>query len=243
MRKRAGSLERLTRRSGYRYPDPGFAPGTISYVASLCVLYALALRAGELSGRLSPAVVEERLMALSAQSDVVARTTELSAPAAAELGRETAFDVPIHLVGGGPSFGTASFGRAKLIEAALVPAGAHELEEWAHEHFFCTGPGTLTIVVAPRGAGEDRATEQLDAVRELGGTAVAVCPPDAPAATRADRVLPVAGEPPEELSPVPYCVPLELFALHFARRKGLTMFGFDDERRRELNFRQIFLPG
>src|SRR6476619_7783342 len=35
----------------YRYDDPGFGPGTISYVASLGALYALALRAAEFGGR------------------------------------------------------------------------------------------------------------------------------------------------------------------------------------------------
>ena len=84
----------------------------------------------------------------------------------------------VDFVGGGPSFGTAFFGRAKMIEAAHAPGGAHELEEWAHEEFFCTGPGVTTIVVAPPGAAHDRAVEQLSAAREIGATAVAVCPPD-----------------------------------------------------------------
>ena len=44
----------------------------------------------------------------------------------------------------------------------------------------------------------------------------------------------------EELSPLTYCVPLELLAYHYASSRGLTMLGFDDEWRRALNFRQIF---
>jgi len=225
----------------YRYPDPGFGPGTVSYVASMVMLYALAARVGELAGRMNEKEAGERLEAVAAQSDVVDRTIEQSWPAAEKLGRETALDLPIHLIGGGPSFGTASFGRAKLIEAARVAAGAHELEEWAHEQFFCTGPGTVTIVVAPSGHSEDRAAEQLAAAREMGGTGVAVCPLGA--RPSADTVLEVAGDPPEELSPLAYCVPLEIFALCFARSKGLTMFGFDDERRKQVNFRQIFVRG
>jgi glucosamine 6-phosphate synthetase-like amidotransferase/phosphosugar isomerase protein len=45
---------------------------------------------------------------------------------------------------------------------------------------------------------------------------------------------------PEELSPLTYCIPLELLAYHFASSKGLVMLGFDEEWRRQLNFRQIF---
>jgi glucosamine--fructose-6-phosphate aminotransferase (isomerizing) len=217
----------------YRYDDPGFGPGTISYVASLTALYVLAVRLGGED-------VEGRLSRLEAQAGAMAQTIELADPVAEQLGRETPADAKIDVVGGGPSLGTAFFGRAKLIEAAHTAGGAHELEEWAHEEFFCTGPGTLTLVVAPPGASADRAVEQLQAARAMGATAVAVCPPGSEAAAAADLVLPVAGDSPEELSPFAYCVPLELFAYHFASSKGLTMLGFDDEHRRQVNFRQIF---
>src|SRR5262245_52258406 len=218
----------------YRYPDPGFAPGTVSYLASLTVLYALALRAGELAGALSTIEADEHAALLAAQAAGAAATIEASDGDAAALAAETELDTPIRILGGGPSFGTALFGRAKLIEAARIPAEACELEEWAHEEFFCTGPGSLTFVLAPEGASADRAEEQLQAVRDVGGTAVAVCPAGAAVAAAADRVLPVAGDPPEYLSPLTYAVPLELFAYHFASTRGLTMLGFDDEHRREV---------
>jgi glucosamine--fructose-6-phosphate aminotransferase (isomerizing) len=220
----------------YGYDDPGFGPGTISYVASLGTLYALALRASELAGH--EAAVEA--IEAQAQAEASARTIELAAPLAEQLGRDTPLETKIDVVGGGPSLGTAWFGRAKLIEAAHGAGGAHELEEWAHEEFFCTGPGTMTVVVAPPGASHDRAVEQLSAARATGATAVAVCSPDAPAATEADHILAVAGDASEELSPLTYCIPLELFAYHFASSKGLVMLGFDEEWRRQLNFRQIF---
>ena len=225
---------------GYRYDDPGFGPGTVSYVASLTVLYALALRAGELSGRLLSAEADARVRLVAGQSAVAARTIELADVPAAELGRATPAETPIRILGAGPSYGTALFGRAKLIEAARVPAEACELEEWAHEEFFCTGPGSLTLVLAPAGASADRAAEQLQAIRDVGGASVVVCPDDSPGAALADRVLPVAAETAEELTPLTFCIPLELFAYHFASTKGLTMLGFDDERRKEINFRQIF---
>jgi glucosamine--fructose-6-phosphate aminotransferase (isomerizing) len=218
----------------YRYDDPGFGPGTISYVASLGALYALALRAAELAGR------EHSLEPIEAQASASARTIELAEPVAEQLGRGTLSETKVDVVGAGPSLGTAWFGRAKLIEAARALGGAHELEEWAHEEFFCTRPGTMTIVVAPSGASHDRAVEQLAAARATGAAAVAVCVPDAPTAAEADHVLPVAGDTPDDLSPLTYCIPLELFAYHFASSKGMTMLGFDEEWRRRLNFRQIF---
>src|SRR5204863_9136600 len=105
----------------------------------------------------------------------------LSAPIADRPDLKTPLETKIDVVGGGPSLGTALFGRAKLIESAHALGGAHELEEWAHEEFFCTGPGTMTIVVAPPGASHDRAVEQLEAASKVGATTVAVSPSSVPA--------------------------------------------------------------
>jgi glutamine---fructose-6-phosphate transaminase (isomerizing) len=224
----------------YRYEDPGFGPGTISYTASLVALYALGLRAAELSGALTAAAADQHIAAIAALAAPAAETIAAADGPAAALAAETTLDTPIRILGGGPSFGTALFARAKLIESARVPAEACELEEWAHEEYFCTGPGSLTFVVAPPGASVDRAGEQLQAIRDVGGTGAVVCPENSPLAADADLTLPVAGDVSEELSPLVYCIPFELFAYHFASTRGLTMLGFDDERRREINFRQIF---
>ena len=102
-------------------------------------------------------------------------------------------------------------------------------------------PAPPTVVIAPPGAATDRAREQLRAVRDVGGTAIAICASDdSETSTLADHTLPVAGSSDEAVSPIAYCAPLELFAYHFAVNKGATMLGFDDANRMEVNFRQIF---
>jgi len=225
----------------YRYTDVGFGPGTLSYLASLVSLYAIALRAGELSGNLDSATSESWLEAIQQQSNVIAATIAACEAPAAELGQKSDVQTSIQIIGAGPNYGTALFGMAKLIEAARISAVGQELEEWAHEQYFCTGPGTVTIVLAPPGASSSRAREQLQAVRDMHGLAIAICSPDDVDTLRlADYIFPVPGSLDEALTPISYCVPLELFAYHFASSKGLTMLGFDDSSRMEVNFRQIF---
>src|SRR4051812_36002988 len=92
----------------YPYEDPGFRPGTISYVASLGALYALAVRAAELAGR--PA----SLAAVEAAGGASRATIELADPVAERLGRDLPAETKVDVVGGGPSLGTAWFGRAKM---------------------------------------------------------------------------------------------------------------------------------
>src|SRR5262249_13016587 len=94
---------------------------------------------------------------------------------------------------------------------------------------------------APPGSSTDRAREQLQAVRDVGGQALVVCDAtDRETAALGDTVLPIQAPGDELLSPLVTAVPLELLALRFAQRLGGTMLGFDDDRRRAIRFRQIF---
>jgi glucosamine--fructose-6-phosphate aminotransferase (isomerizing) len=225
----------------YRYTDVGFGPGTLSYLASLVSLYVIALRAGELSGKLDQVASQHWLTAIQQQSATLEATIDACEAPTAALGKQCAMQTPIQIIGAGPNYGTALFGMAKFIEAARISAVGQELEEWAHEQYFCTGPGTVTIVLAPRGASSSRAREQLQAVRDMRGLAVTICSPDdIETTTLADIIFPVPGSIDEILTPIAYCVPLELFAYYFASSKELTMLGFDDSSRMEVNFRQIF---
>jgi glucosamine--fructose-6-phosphate aminotransferase (isomerizing) len=225
----------------WSYEDVGFGPGTLSYLASLIGLFAVALRLGELNDRLSSTQVSDRLGAITATGDAIARSIDLCAPAATELALAIEPAAALSVIGGGPNYGTALFGMAKFIEAAAFNAVGQELEEWAHEQYFCTGPGTHTVVIASPGASLDRAREQLSAVRDVGGRALAISDvTDTETASMADGVLFVSTPEDELLSPIVNAVPLELLALAFAQRLGRTMLGFDDQHRQEVNFRQIF---
>src|SRR6266581_3743045 len=225
----------------WTYQDVGFGPGTLSYLASLVGLYAVAVRLGQLSGRLDEHQAAGILEAIAASGDDVSATIEANTHPASDVASTLTSDGLVCIIGGGPNYATALFGMAKFIETAAYPAVGQELEEWAHEQYFCTRPGTTTLVVAPSGASVDRAREQLQAVRDMQGRGIAICPlQDTVTADLTDAVLPVQLPSDELLSPLVTPLPLELVALAFAQRLGRTMLGFDDDRRRAVNFRQIF---
>lgn len=238
-RSRLASATRMT--LPWTYRDFGFGPGTLSYLASIVALYVLALRLGRLTDRLSQSEVSSTLDRIAGSSEAVAATTREARPIAARLAEAIAPEGLLTIIGGGPNYGTALFGMAKFIEAARLPAVGQELEEWAHEQYFCTGPGTHTVVIAPAGRSLVRARELIRAVRDVGGTAVAICAADdAATAGSADMAFPVHEPGDELLSPMVTALPLEVTALEVARRLGRTMLGFDDENRRIVNFREIF---
>ncbi|MFE4952482.1 SIS domain-containing protein [Leifsonia sp. NPDC056665] len=225
----------------YDYRDVGFGPGTMSYEASLLSLLAVIIRLAELAGRLDSAGVEAQLGRISALSRVLEHTLAASEKPARDVAAVLTDETPVFVLGGGPNYGTAMFTMAKMIESARHNTVAQQLEEWAHEQYFCCTPGTVTIVLAPPGASLDRAREQLQAIRDMRGTAVAVCSAeDRTTADLADFVLPVVGHVDEELSPLVYLAAGELIAHAFASQNDKVMLGFDDEFRKQVNFRQIF---
>src|SRR3989441_8874485 len=160
----------------WTYQDVGFGPGTLSYLASLVGLYAVAVRLGQLTGRLDDSAARGILEAIAATGDAVSATIKANHEPAARVAASLEQDGLVCIIGGGPNFATALFGMAKFIETAAYPAVGQELEEWAHEQYFCTRSGTTTFVLAPSGASVDRAREQLQAVRDMQGRGIAICP-------------------------------------------------------------------
>ncbi len=231
----------------WTYDDPGFGPGTISYLGSIVSLLAVALSLGRTVGTLDDSAVAATLDRIRTAGDAVQTAVDDGWSAADSLAAVIDERRPLVIIGGGPNYATALFGMAKFIESARHNAVGQELEEWAHEQYFCTGPGTVTIAIAPAGRSVDRAREQLRAVRDVAGTAAVICTADdVESAGIADYVLPIGAVGDELLSPLVTAVPLEMAALAFARRLGRTMLGFDDDNRRQVNFRQIFdssIPG
>lgn len=225
----------------YDYRDVGFGPGTMSYLASILSLLSVAIRVAEIAGRLDANGVAAQLERITSLSGVLEDTISASEEPARALAAILTDETPVFVIGGGPNYGTAMFTMAKMIESARHNTVAQQLEEWAHEQYFCCKPGTVTIVIAPPGASLDRAREQLQAIRDMRGTAVVVCSDaDSTTAALADYVFPVIGRVDEELSPLIYMAAGELIAHAFASANNKVMLGFDDEYRKEVNFRQIF---
>ncbi len=228
----------------YRYDDPGFGPGTLSYTASLSSLLALVLALGRRAGTLTPAASAAVLKQTHALGRAIPELVEQSQAVAAQL----LVDFPppwpyLCMVGGGPNYATAQFGMAKMIESARHSTVAQQLEEWAHEQYFCTQPGTLTVLMVPPGQSHDRGLEQLRAIRDVGGRAIVLAASsDRDARESADYFVPMPDTTSDEeaLTPLVYGVPLQVLAMSYARATGSTMLGFDDPHRMQVNFRQIF---
>lgn len=123
------------------------------------------------------------------------------------------------VVGAGHGHAVAEYGMAKLYEAATLPAHVAELEQMIHCEIFTVRPGTVVVIVCPRGPSLTRARELAAGLAKLDATTIAITNDDvlAESATAAIR-LPNGMD--EQDLPFLGVVPLQWLALRVALARG-----------------------
>src|SRR5689334_17957207 len=133
--------------------------------------------------------------------------------------------------GAGGNYATAIEAALKMQETNYTAAFGMETEEVLHGPVAALGDAVL-VVIAPPGAGRQRALDLLRAARILGGETVALGEAgDAELESGADEFLPLRACP-EALSPAPYHVPLHWLSywLAVARHTNPDLMRRDDPR-------------
>ncbi len=206
-------------------PDFGGSPGIRTYNGSLMGLIAIALRIGEARGKYDAAFVDRmhtEIAGLDAVMEATLQAVELPAAAAADAWQ----DAPMQIwLGSGPSYGTALFSAAKVVEAAGIFAIGQDLEEWAHVERFAYPDDMPVVVIAPPGRSHWRAVMLAEQAKKLGRRlAVVIRDGDDEIARHADFVFPVMGDVREELSPLVYHIPSNFLAARITENLGRMLF-------------------
>ena len=218
-------------------PQKERSPGIRTYQASLLGLLLVAIQLGEMRGRQSQSEADALRQELIALADVVDATNAAVKEPCQEVAEAVAAAPTLVMLGSGPSYGTALFSAAKMVEAAGVFAMGQDLEEWWHVERFAYPVDMPVFVIAPPGRSHWRAGEVAVTARGLGRRVIAVAHPDDSEVTRhAHAVLPVPGETREEFSPLVYHVFASHVAAAVAERLGRSLFQSDrPELLRSLN--------
>jgi glucosamine--fructose-6-phosphate aminotransferase (isomerizing) len=206
-------------------------------------LVSLAIRIGEIKRSYSQDEANTLRKEIIDLAEVVEATYE-AAHSPAEEAAKVAKDFPfISFVGSGPSFGTASFSGAKVVEAGGIFSVPTDLEEWAHVERFCYPLDYPVFLIAPPGKGYWRAAMLAEAVKQLGHYLMVVVEEgDEEVAKYADVVFPVKGKARETFSPFLYYIAGTTFAYYLTKSVGRAMFMTDNDfvmKMREEMMRQI----
>ena len=209
-------------------PHKERSPGIRTYQASLVGMLLVAIQLGELQDRYAQEEAEGLRRELVNLANAVDATTSAIQAGCRKVADMIAASPVVVMLGSGPSYGTALYGAAKLIEAAGVFAMGQDLEEWWHVERFAYPVDMPVFVIAPPGRSHWRAQSVAATARGLGRRVIAVAHRDDTQVTRhAHMVLPVHGEVREEFSPLLYHLFASYVAAHVAERLDRCPFQSD----------------
>jgi glucosamine--fructose-6-phosphate aminotransferase (isomerizing) len=209
-------------------PQKERSPGIRTYQASLMGMLLVTIQLGEMRNSYSHEEANSLRHELAALADAVAATTVAIKDRCREVAEKTAETPTMVMVGSGPSYGTALFSAAKVVEAAGIFAVGQDLEEWWHVERFAYPTDMPVFVIAPPGRSYWRAGDLAATARALGRRVIAVTHKDDTEVTRhAHAVFPVQGEVREEFSPLLYHLFASYVASSVATRLGRSLFQSD----------------
>lgn len=209
-------------------PHKERSPGIRTYQASLVGMLLVAMQLGERQGRHAQEETGRLRQELIALADVVDTTTNTIQAGCREVADMIATSPIVVMLGSGPSYGTALYSAAKLVEAAGVFTMGQDLEEWWHVERFAYPVDMPVFVIAPPGRSHWQAQSVAATARGLGRRVIAVTHKDDTEVTRhTHMVLPVQGEVREEFSPLLYHLFASYVAAHVAERLGRSPFQGD----------------
>lgn len=195
----------------------GRSPGIRSYTVQLVTLLLTAIQLGENREVLSKADAAAWRQCLQQVAQCMDETLEATKAIAQQTVERLKEQEHWLFVGSGPSYATALFCAAKLVESCGANAYAQDIEEWAHIQFFNRHEQTPTCLILPPGPSVERGLELLPYVKDIGRyTLVVTSAEQAIDAAVVDGILPVSQPVPEVFSPLVYCLAGEWLAYYLA---------------------------
>lgn len=207
---------------GTVYTRAGLERGVAStkcFTAAAVALYALALRLGELRGRLAEAEVHQSISALT-HLPLLAAQTLSGGPEYARLASKFGDVHDMLFLGRGLAFPAAMEGALKMKEISYVHAEGYAAGEMKHGPIALIDPAFPTIAIATEHALHSKMVSNIEQVQARGGKVVAVVTEgDSEVSGLADELITIPQTTPL-LEPILASLPLQLFAYHAAVQRG-----------------------
>jgi len=202
-------------------PEIGVA-ATKTFTSQVMVLTQLAMRLAKQRGKLSQDELDEYEKKLKLIPDWVETVIENSAEAIEALAEKYQDEKLFLFLGRGISTATALEGRLKLLEITYVPSLAYPAGESKHGPISIIEDDVACVFVCPRGETHAHIIGSIMEMKARGARIISICEEgDEEVKRLSDDAIEIPKGIPEELSPVPYVVPLQLLSYHLAVLKGL----------------------
>jgi glucosamine--fructose-6-phosphate aminotransferase (isomerizing) len=201
-------------------PEIGVA-ATKTYTSQLLALSEIAVRLAEKRGKLALQDVKALRKKLLEIPDVVARVIDLQEEKVKNLAKKYKDKNCFFFLGRGMSTSTAAEGRLKLLEIAYVPSISYPAGESKHGPISLIEKGLPVIFICPNDSTRRDAIGNIMEMKARGAIIIAVIEEgDEEIKKLADDYIEIPKGVPEVLTPIPFVVPLQLFAYYMAVERG-----------------------
>lgn len=210
-------------------PEIGVA-ATKTFIVQVATLSLLSLELAKLRGTLDYSEIQSMkrsLLDTPRQIESVVKTQEATAIRIAEK----YYNKPSFLfLGRGISTATAMEGALKLKEISYTHAEGYPAGESKHGPISLVEPGFPVVFIAPPDETYERLIGNIMEMKAREASIISVCgQADEKIEKLSDDVIEIPGNIPAEFSPIPYVVPLQLFAYYTAVKRG-----YDPDKPRNL---------
>lgn len=201
-------------------PEIGVA-ATKTFTAQLSVLSQLALRLAKMRGKVSQDEIDFLEAKVTQIPDMVENILKTQMEKIRQLAKKYKDKSCFFFLGRGISYATALEGRLKLMEIAYVPAIAFPTGESKHGPISLVEQGFPVVFICPKDDTRKTLIGNIMEMKARGALIIALCEEDDEEIRRlVDDCIEVPKGIPEVLSPIPYVVPLQLFAYYMALERG-----------------------
>jgi len=201
-------------------PEIGVA-ATKTFTSQLSVLSQLAIRLAKKRGKISQEEIDLLDEKIEKIPDIVEKIIATQEEKVKALAKKYKDRQCFFFLGRGISYATALEGRLKLMEIAYVPSIAFPAGESKHGPISLIEPGFPVVFVCPPDETRKTLIGNIMEMKARGASIIAICEEgDEEIMKLADDYVEVTQGIPGVLSPIPYVVPLQLFAYYMAIERG-----------------------
>jgi glucosamine--fructose-6-phosphate aminotransferase (isomerizing) len=201
-------------------PEIGVA-ATKTFTSQLSVLSQLAVRLAKKRGKISHVEIEDVEEKLEQLPDIVESTIEDKEEKIKQLAKKYSGKQCFFFLGRGISSAVAMEGKLKLMEISYIPSLAYAAGESKHGPISLIEDGFPVVFICPKDSTHKSIIGNIMEMKARGASIIVIIEKgDEEIKKLADDYIEIETELPEILSPIPFVIPLQLFAYYMALERG-----------------------
>jgi len=201
-------------------PEIGVA-ATKTFTSQISVLSQLAIRLAKKRGKVSHTEIEDLEESLERIPDIAEEIIETKEDAVKQLAKKYGDKKCFFFLGRGMGSAVALEGKLKLMEISYIPSLAYPAGESKHGPISLVESGFPIIFICPRDSTRRSIIGNIMEMKARGASIIAIIEKDDEEIKKlADDYIEIDTGLPEVLSPIPFVIPLQLFAYYMSLEQG-----------------------